>query len=157
MTDLMTLNRPGTAFEAAGPFDFLRREMDRLFDVAGNGGLLNPWSRNGAMLHMDVAETEKDIQVSAELPGVDLKDVDVTLANGVLCIKGEKRVERDEKKADFHIVERSVGTFERRISVPDGCDAAQIKAEFSNGLLKVTVSKPASAQSAAQKIKISKT
>lgn len=139
------------------PLDFIRQEMDRLFDQASTNGGLPALTRNGAMPDMDVAETDKEIQITAELPGVDVKDVDITLANGLLTIKGEKRSERDERKAEFHLVERSFGAFERRIAVPDECDPSQVKAEFANGVLHLTVAKPASAQSAAQKIKITKT
>lgn len=157
MKDLIPSPRSRYLPEMFGPLGFLRREMDRLFDQAGaNGALLPLWEKNAAAPQMDVAETGKEIQITAELPGVDLKDVEVTLANGILSIKGEKRSERDEKKANFHLVERTFGMFERRISVPEGCDPAQVKAKFSNGVLEVTVQKPAEAQSAAQKIQITK-
>jgi HSP20 family protein len=99
---------------------------------------------------MDVAETDKEILVTAELPGVDREDVEVSLAPGLLIIKGEKRGERDEKKADYQIIERSFGAFERRVAVPDACDAAQVKAKFDKGVLTVRIPKPASAPEAAK-------
>lgn len=157
MTHIAQTGRTRTAPDMFAPIAFMRREMDRLFDQAG----ANFWNGNGAGANgltpdMDIAETDKDIQIVADLPGVDVKDVDVSLANGVLTIRGEKRSERDEKKADFHLQERSFGAFTRRISVPEGCDPNQVKAEFANGVLKVTVPKPAEAQAAAAKIKITK-
>jgi HSP20 family protein len=156
MKDLAPSPRARTLPEAFAPLDFIRREMDRLFDQASHNGGLSAWPRGGAMPDIDVAETDKEIQVTAELPGVDVKDVDVTLANGMLSIKGEKRSERDERNAEFHVIERNFGAFERRIGVPEGCDPAQVKAEFTNGVLRVTIPKPASAQAAAQKIEITK-
>lgn len=137
------------------PFAFMRREIDRLFDQANSNGWAATPDRNLAGLRMDIGETEKDITISAELPGVEIKDVDVSLVGGVLTIKGEKRSARDEKRSDYHLVERSFGSFERRIGVPDGCDPAQVRAEFTNGVLTVTIPKPASAAPAA-KIKITK-
>lgn len=146
--------RPGPDFFA--PVDFMRREIERLFDQAGANGWSSALDRNFAALRMDVAETEKDLLVTAEIPGIDIKDIDVSLASGVLTIKGEKRSERDEQKANYHLVERSFGAFERRIAVPEGCDPNNVKAEYSNGILKVVVPKPADAAATA-KIKITKT
>lgn len=155
MSALTPFERTRGASDFFAPIAYMRREIDRLFDQANTNGWTGIADRNIAGLRMDVAETDKDIVVSAELPGVDIKDVDVSLDGGALTIKGEKRSERDEKRSNFHLVERSFGSFERRISVPDSCDPAQVKAEFSNGVLTVTVPKPASAAAAA-KIKITK-
>jgi HSP20 family protein len=155
MTGLTPFDKTRGASDFFAPIAYVRREIDRLFDQANTNDWTGLADRNIAGLRMDVAETDKEIVVTAELPGVDIKDVDVSLAEGVLTIKGEKRSERDEKRSNFHLVERSFGAFERRIGVPDSCDPEQVKAEFSNGVLTVTVPRPASAAPAA-KIKITK-
>ncbi len=155
-----TLPTPWTFPQASlmAPFAVLRREMDRLWDQASSNGLTSSiWEDDGGAVRMDVAETDKDVQIVADLPGVDLKDVDISLANNTLTIRGEKKSERDEKKADFHLVERRFGAFTRKVTLPEGCDPAQVKAEYANGVLKVVVPKPAEIVAATHKIKITKT
>jgi HSP20 family protein len=140
------------------PFAQLRRDLDRLWQQANdNGWAASMWEDDGGSVRIDVAETDKEIQVIADIPGIDPKDVDITLANNVLTIRGEKKSERDEKKADFHLVERRFGAFTRKIAVPQGCDHAQVKAEYANGVLTIRVPKPAEAVAANHKIKITKT
>ena len=135
------------------PFLSLQREMNRLFDdafrglptVAGNGKALAP--------SMDVKETEKTIVVQAELPGVDQKDLDVTYADGVFTIKGEKKAEREESKAGYHLTEGSYGSFFRSLGIDD-IDADKIEARFDKGVLTVTLPKLAAAQAKAKKINV---
>ena len=79
--------------------------------------------------------------IEAELPGVDDKDVTITLANGVLTIKGEKRSERDENRDSYHLSERSWGTFERSVRLPDTVDEAKLKASFDKGVLTIIAGK----------------
>jgi len=138
------------------PFAALRREMDRLFEDFGAtafgrapftfGGLLAP--------EIDYAETGDNIVVSTELPGVELKDVEISLDDDVLTIKGEKKSSRDEQKESYRYAERTFGAFERRLALPPGIDADQIKAEFSKGVLKITMPKPAHTSELAKKIAI---
>ncbi len=156
MSALTPSEKSRSASDFFAPIAFMRREIDRLFEEANGNGWTGVADRTVASLRMDVAETDKEIVIAAELPGVDIKDVDVSLANGVLTIKGEKRSERDEKRSDFHIIERSFGAFERRVAVPEACDPAQVKAQFADGVLTVTVPKPANTAPAA-KIKINET
>ena len=133
------------------PFLSLQREIDRLFDdftrgfpampsfTAGNGnGMLMPST--------DVTETDKEIEISAELPGLEEKDVQVNLADGVLTIRGEKKAEKEEKDKNYRLVERSYGSFERQVELPDGVKAEDVKASIAKGVLTVTVTKPAPAQ-----------
>lgn len=155
MSALTTFEKSRGQADFLAPFAHMRREIDKLFDQADPNSWSSLGDRNLAGLRMDVAETNKAIVVSAELPGVDIEDIDVSLSGGILTIKGEKRSEHDKKDADFHVVERSFGAFERRISVPEDCPAASIKAEYASGVLTVTIPKPANAAPAA-KIKITK-
>lgn len=134
---------------AAHPFVSLRREMDRLFE---------DFTRNlslpaGSLLpSTDIAETEKEIKITAELPGLEDKDVKIDLADNVLTIKGEKKTEREEKEKDYRLMERSFGSFSRSVELPAGVKADDIKASIAKGVLTVTVTKTAPAQ--AKKIEV---
>lgn len=103
---------------------------------------------------MDVTETDKAYEIAAELPGMSDKNVEVKLADGVLTIKGEKQEEKEEKKKDYYLHERSFGSFQRAFQVPDGVDADKIEASFKNGVLTVTLPKSAQAQKTAKKIDV---
>jgi HSP20 family protein len=105
---------------------------------------------------LDVRESADAIVVEAELPGVDEKDVTVTLANGILTIKGEKKHEKEEKAGSYHLTERSFGSFERSIRLPDTVDDAKVEARFDKGVLKVTAAKKPEAVKAERKIEIKK-
>ena len=144
--------------EAANPFDDFRREMDQLFN-----GFLSEWPARTSLMErqfgsfvpeIDVAETDKEIRVTAELPGMEEKDVEVTLTEGVLTIKGEKREEHDEEKGDSFRSERRYGMFERSIALPSGLDADKAKASFKKGVLKVTLPKTPEAQSIRRRITV---
>ena len=102
-----------------------------------------------------MADTEKAYEVTAELPGMDEKNVEVKLANGVLTIKGEKK-EEGEKQKDYHLSERRYGSFQRSFTVPDGVDAEKIEATFKNGVLMVSLPKTPEAQKKEKQIAIKK-
>ena len=146
------------------PFERFRREMDRLFDdfTSGfwRGSLFNmaPSRRAEAafrtMPAVDVAETDKAYEITAELPGLDEKNIEVKLANGVLSIKGEKQEDKEEKEKDYYRRERSFGSFERSLQVPDDVEEDKIAASFKNGVLSVTLPKSAEAQKQAKKIEV---
>jgi HSP20 family protein len=142
----------GVARRDINPFASLQREVDRLFDDFGRGFPTLSWptfpsiGKQDMMPSMDVTETDKEIELTAELPGLEEKDVQVNLADNVLTIRGEKKAEKEEKDKNYHLVERSYGSFERSIELPEGIDPAGIKASIAKGLLKVTVPKPAPAQ-----------
>jgi HSP20 family protein len=133
----------------------LQREMNRLFDDAFRGLPIMAGDANTKALapSMDVKETDKAIEVQAELPGVDQKDVDVTYADGVLTIKGEKKVEKEESKAGYHLSERSYGSFFRSLAI-DEVDPDKIEARFDNGVLTVKLPKVPAAQAKTKKIEI---
>jgi HSP20 family protein len=139
------------------PFSSMRRDMERLFEDFSRGfGWGPPAGAQTAAPRIDVSETETELNIEAELPGVDEKDVEVVLSNGRLTIKGEKRHEKEEKKKDYHLVERSYGSFARTLGLPFDVDPEQVRASFDKGVLKVTVPKPAEVASKEKKIPIGK-
>jgi HSP20 family protein len=133
-----------SALREANPFVALQQEIDRLFD--GFSTTFTGRTARELAPTMDIAETEKDIEITIELPGMQEKDVQLNLADNVLTIRGEKKNEREETKKDYHLVERSYGSFMRTVELPAGVNSDQIKAELANGVLKVAVAKPAPAQ-----------
>ena len=119
----------------------LRKEMDRLFDR-----FLKPeWPEMPTLGEweptLDVGETKDALTVKAELPGVEQKDIGVSLQDGVLTIKGEKEAEKEEKDKRYHRVERSYGAFFRSISLPAAVEADKVTATFKDGVLTVTLPK----------------
>jgi HSP20 family protein len=149
------------------PFESLRREIDRLFDDFGGGLWRSPlsrsafgvapfWGREMTLVApaVDITDTDKAYEITAELPGIDEKKVEVKVANGVLTIKGEKQEEKEEKKKDYYVRERSFGSFERAFQVPDGVDTDKIEANFKKGVLTVTLPKKPEAQAVAKKIDV---
>jgi HSP20 family protein len=143
------------------PFSAMRAEMDRVLD-SFLGGYARfpklPKFEDGDDLvpSIDVRETETEFVVEAELPGMDEKDVSVTMNNGVLTLKGEKKSEREEKKDSYYLSERHYGSFERSFQVADTVDAETVKATFEKGVLKVTMTKRPEAVKAEKRIPISK-
>jgi HSP20 family protein len=106
--------------------------------------------------NVDVAETDKAIEISAELPGVEEKDIDLTVSEDAVTLKAEKKTDREEKdeKKNYHLVERSYGMFQRRIPMPFKVDPDKVDAKFEKGVLKVTVAKPEAVQAQTRKIKV---
>jgi HSP20 family protein len=139
----------GLTRSSPNPFIALQQEVDRLFDgfSRGFGGFPSFPTTRELMPSMDVSETDKEIEITTELPGLEEKDIQLNLADDVLTIRGEKKNEREETKKDYHLVERSYGSFTRSVQLPNGVNADNIKAVMSKGVLKVTVPKPAPAQS----------
>ena len=145
--NLKSLIPVGRDSAAATPFISLQREIDRLFEEFSRG--FPAFSGNGAATlvpSMDVTETDKEIEITAELPGLEEKDVQINVADNLLTIRGEKKSEKEQKDKDYRLVERSYGSFERTLELPAGTNAETIKANISKGLLKVIVPKPAPAQ-----------
>lgn len=119
--------------------------------------MIGTWnsSANGPLpVRIDVAETERAIEVTAELPGVSEKDIDVSLVGDVLTVKAEKKSDHEEKTKDYHLVERSYGTFERSMQLAFKADPTKTEATFDKGVLKLVVHKPAEAQTKTQKIEV---
>ena len=108
----------------------------------------------GAAVQVDVEETDKEVRVSAELPGINEDDIDVRVSDGMLVISGEKRADRKVDEDGYVLHERSFGRVERALPVPDGIDADAAQATFKNGVLTVTIPKTAQAQSSAKRIPV---
>ncbi len=140
------------------PFASLRRDMERVFeDFSRDFGWGPPATADmAAAPRIDVSESDAEIKMEAELPGVDEKDVEVVLSGGRLTIKGEKKQEKEEKKQDYYLHERSYGSFARSVTVPFDADPDKVKAKFANGVLTVTVPKPPEVKAKAKKIPIGK-
>ncbi len=121
------------------PFMTLRNQMDRLFDTFGT------WPNETASdvtPRVDVSETDKEIDIDAELPGLEDKDIDVTLSGDTLTIRGEKKSEHEEKKKNYYVSERSYGSFSRSIQLPFDADPNNISAKFDKGVLHIAIPKP---------------
>lgn len=123
-----------------------RRELDRIFDRAFFGGDVDAGTLSRWCPAVDVVENEDGIVVSAELPGLAPSDLKITVENGVLSISGERKQEREEKKAEYHLVERQYGKFERSFQLPRTVDADKVKAKFENGVLNIELPKLAQAK-----------
>ena len=147
--DRNALSRPETNM-----FGSLQREIDRLFDDFTR--TLGTHGSQGFNLvpSIDVTENEKEIEISVEMPGLERKDVEISVEDDLLTIRGEKKLEAEQKddKKNVHLAERSYGIFYRVLQLPAGVDPSSIKATMSNGVLKLTVPKPAKAQP--QKIEV---
>jgi HSP20 family protein len=114
MAKEVTLWKPFAELTPFREFERMRRDMGRLWDSFLDGGLRRRTEAGGEWLpSLDVSETKNELVVKAEVPGMDAKDIDISLSDGVLTIKGEKKQEKEEKEADYHLVERSYGAFVR--------------------------------------------
>lgn len=151
-----------TRREEDHPFLSLRREMDSLFDDFFKGFEMEPWGKllgegNGSSFspRVNVSENEKEIQVTAELPGIDPENVDVSLSRDVLTIKGEKKEEQKDEKENYYRLERSYGSFTRSIPLPAGLvNNDQVDANFKNGVLTITLPKREEAQATTKRISV---
>ena len=132
------------------PFRFFQREMNRLFDdvfrpdqgTAGRGT-----ERGFLMPRMEARESENEIRITVELPGVSEKEIDVSLDDDLLTIRAEKRMERREERENTHFTERAFGTFQRSLRLPFRVEPDQVRANFENGVLTVVVPKTKAAES----------
>ena len=140
------------------PFHSLQTEIDRVFNDFNRGMRLPGLTEGvaGARLapRINVSETNGTVEVTAELPGVAEEDVDVTLTDDLLTIKGEKKSETEDKQKNYHVVERSYGAFQRSIRLPFEVDPKQVEARFEKGVLKVVLPKPPEVEAKSQKIEI---
>lgn len=136
-----------------------RNEMNHLFDrFSGFGvptlrGLFDSdpaWTYQSSFSFptpaIDVTEDDKAFKITAELPGLEQKDIGVTMSNGTLTIKGEKSYEKEEKDKDRHVSERAYGTFQRAFTMPEGVDTDKIAADLAKGVLTITLPKTVQAQ-----------
>jgi len=158
---------PTVSSASRHPLQTLRQEIDRLFDTVDGGFWNSPFHKSlfnyapFKTLEMTISQPAVDIvdkdgeyEITAELPGIDEKDIEVKLSNGGLLIKGEKKEEKEEKKKDYFVSERRFGSFERYFGLPDGVDTNKITATFKKGVLTVKLPKTPEAQKQEKKIAI---
>jgi HSP20 family protein len=153
------------------PLAALRDEMDRVFDNFWRGfGFGAPRPRRAGMEPqplwrfetafgtaipaIDVVEGEKEYRVTAELPGIDAREVDLTVSDDVLTIRGEKKQEREEKGENYYLSERRFGSFQRSFQLPSGVDRDRIEVKLDKGVLTITLPKTAEAAARQKKIEI---
>jgi HSP20 family protein len=153
---------PGGAPEpAAGwsPLSTLRREMDRLFDEFGT----SRWPVPGAMRlmaemppvpAMDLVEGDGSYEITVEIPGIDVKDVELKVTGDMLTLRGEKREESDRKEKGRHVSERRYGSFQRSLRLPPDAESDKVEATCTNGILKITLPKSETARAREKKIEI---
>jgi HSP20 family protein len=144
-----------------------RSEMDRLFDRFGFPSFRRMFDMEPAWRPIstfsfsapaiDMSEDDKAYKISAELPGLDPKDVDVSVSGNTLVLKGEKRQEKEEKDKNYHYSERAYGSFQRAFELPASVDHPKIAADFSNGVLTITLPKTPAAQKQQKKIEVKST
>jgi HSP20 family protein len=148
--------------EVGSPLTSLQREMNRLFESFfsdfGDWSLqpLSGWwaGEREFTPRLNVSETDHEVRVTVELPGVDEKDLDISATRNTLTIRGEKRDEKEEKEESFYRVERSFGSFERTLPLPADVVTDQVDASFSKGILTITLPKTKEAQAQAKRIKV---
>jgi len=151
------------------PFEVLRNQVDRLFHDFQTGFLQVPFFRPLSEIEsfwrrdlgfnvtpaMDIVEKDKAFEVTAELPGLDAKNIELQLSDGMLTIKGEKQEEREEKTKDRYVSERRYGSFRRTLQVPGSVDVDKIEANYKSGVLTVTLPKSPEAQKKEKTIPVS--
>jgi HSP20 family protein len=140
------------------PMVAFQQEMNRLFEDFFRGFPVAPFAGEGAFgaiaPRVDVSETDSEYEVTAELPGLEDKDVEVLLNDNVLTIRGEKKFEREEKRKDYHLSERSFGSFRRSVPLPAEVQEDKVEARFKNGVLTVRLPKSQQAASQAKRISV---
>jgi HSP20 family protein len=145
---------PATREDFFDPFVTFRREMDRMFDDFFGGGLLRAHGKQGVMPAVDIDETEKEVVVTAELPGVSDKDVEVTLAGDILTIRGDKKTEHEEKNGDSYYMDRRFGSFSRSLRLPFDVSDEKVDAKFKDGVLTIHLPKPPELQQSVRRVEI---
>jgi len=118
-----------------------RREMDRIYDPSTEGDETSSIATSDWIPAVDIKETDTAFEIHADIPGVDPKDIDVHMENGILTIKGERTAEKKEEHEGYKRIERSRGSFYRRFSLPDSADADKISAKSNHGVLEITIPK----------------
>jgi HSP20 family protein len=150
------------------PLEKLRQQVDHLFEDFGHGSSLSPFSRGlfdvepfwrrefigHGLPAVDITEKYNSFEITAELPGMDQKNIEVKLSNGNLIIKGEKKEDKEEKRKGYHLRERHYGSFERVFNLPKGVDAEKIEASFSKGVLSLSLPKKPEAMKADKVVSI---
>jgi HSP20 family protein len=122
----------------------LHREIDRLFNEVAQG--IGPSGGHSIVPSIEISDTGKAIEISAEMPGLERKDVEISIEDDALTIRGEKKIEENQKDKNVQLSERSYGVFYRVLQLPPGIDPSSVQATMSNGVLRVTIPKPAKSE-----------
>ncbi|MGH8387365.1 MAG: Hsp20/alpha crystallin family protein [Pseudomonas sp.] len=155
-------SRHPTTSDLWRPLEKLRQQVDHLFDEFNRGSGLSPFSRGlfdvepfwrreligHGLPAVDITEKDKSFEITAELPGMDQKNIELKLSNGNLIIKGEKKEDKEEKRKGYYLSERHYGSFERVFNLPKGVDVEKIEASFSKGVLNISLPKKPEAMKA---------
>ena len=153
-----TLRRRRDGGGLFAPFGDLQREINEAFEDVWKDFDFAPFRGERRLVDIvpttDVSETDSAIVVSVELPGIDEKDVEVTVSEDRLTIKGEKKAQKEEKEKNYYRMERSYGAFRRAIALPDEADADNADATFDKGVLTITIPKTEKAKEAVKKVSI---
>jgi HSP20 family protein len=146
------------------PLQQFHQDMNRIFDQTFRGFGLSPLSFEEPLFPrlademlkptLDLGVSDKEYNITVEVPGVDEKDVKLEIINGTLHIRGEKKQQKEEKEKDYYRVERSYGSFQRMLSLPEDADQDDVKATFKNGVLTITLSRKALPESKVKKIEV---
>ena len=136
------------------PFTQLRSEVDRLFESFPFRLPSMKLGRLASVPALEMSETNKNYKITAELPGIDPEEVEVTFDDGMLRIAGEKKEEREENERGYRLSERSYGAFERAVSLPADANPEKIDAKFKNGVLRITIAKDGAEKRNVRKIRI---
>jgi HSP20 family protein len=129
-------------WDPARELDTLQTDINRVFDTFFGGSTANGATRRWVPA-MDLVETDDQLVLRADLPGLERDDVNIEIKDGVLTVSGERKAEHEETRNGYHRVERAYGGFSRSLSLPRGVDAEQVQAEFDKGVLEVRIPKPA--------------
>jgi HSP20 family protein len=144
LKSLVPFREPGGLMRPDFGLFGLHREIDRLFSEFAQG--LGPNGMQSIVPNIEISETDKAIEVSAEMPGLERKDVEISIEDDTLTIRGEKKVDDTQKDKNVQLSERSYGVFYRVLQLPAGIDPSSVQATMSNGILKLTIPKPAKSE-----------
>jgi len=141
------------------PFWALQQQTNRLFDEFFDSFGIEPFGRGGDWgvgfsPDTNVTEDDKNVHVSVELPGVDAEDIELSLSDNVLTIKGEKKAENEHQDKSYHHIERTYGAFERVLALPAEVDESGAEAKFAKGVLKIALPKKALEERKAKRIEV---
>ena len=138
--------------------NLITNRMNRLFqDTYGQGSTEESITTSAFVPPVDIYEDEHNITLKIEVPGIEQKDIDVRLENNTLTVRGERKFEKEEKEENFHRVERRYGSFYRAFTLPNTVDTDSVKADYDNGLLKITLAKKAEAKPKQIKVNVGQT
>jgi HSP20 family protein len=149
-----TEHAPDLKAQDDSPISALQREMNRTFDNFWSRFGSVDWPFSGGEVRSDVVATDDAIEVSVELPGLEMKDLEVSVSNDLLTVKGEKKIDRQDEKKGYYLSERSYGSIYRTIPLPPGADGSKAEASFKNGVLTIRLPHSPEAKANVQRIEV---